>query len=310
MAKKNRIAILLAAYNGESYISEQLKSILEQKEVDLTVFISLDKSSDRSYEIITDFALKYPNIELLEYGEKFGSAGSNFFHLIKSVNVEEFEYVAFADQDDIWNASKLIDAVSMLNKTSADGYSSNVLAFWEDGREKLVHKSSPQSEFDYLFESPGPGCTFVFTANLFCLIQDNIRVNYSKVHLLWLHDWFCYSFARFNGYKWVIDPRSSMKYRQHNQNEVGANAGISSFINRAKAMFDGSGLAYAKSQSQFIGQENTKPMKYLRQGRLGYLKLSFISYKLRRKTSHKLFCALFFLAMFIKGPNKEEGNVF
>lgn len=304
---KNKIAILLAAYNGEHYIIEQLQSILNQENVVSTIFISLDNSSDGSLDILKKYSLKYPNIILLEYGQRFGSAGQNFFHLIKTVDVGDFDYVAFADQDDIWNDSKLKNAIRMLNETGADGYSSNVIAFWEDGREQLVNKAFPQSEFDYLFESPGPGCTFVFSVNLFISMQDFIRSNYSEINLLWLHDWFSYSFARFNNYKWVIDPCPSMKYRQHSQNEVGANAGFLSFFKRVNAMLNGSGLAYAKSQSKFIGQENTQPMRYLEEGRLGYLKLFFISYKLRRKASHKIFCALFFLAVLIKGTNKKEG---
>lgn len=49
---RKSVAVLLAAYNGEDWLEEQLASILEQAEVDLTVYISLDDSSDRSREIV------------------------------------------------------------------------------------------------------------------------------------------------------------------------------------------------------------------------------------------------------------------
>ena len=47
-----KIAVLLAAYNGEKWISEQLKSITDQISVDITVFISCDLSTDNTIKII------------------------------------------------------------------------------------------------------------------------------------------------------------------------------------------------------------------------------------------------------------------
>lgn len=305
----NKVAVLLAAYNGDKYLQDQINSILDQKAVNLTIYISLDISSDSSLSILQDFVDANHNVKLLDYGDRFGSAGQNFFHLINTVHIEEFDYVAFSDQDDIWDPSKLSEAISLLTKTGTDGYSSNVMAFWGNGREELINKSSPQAEFDYLFESPGPGCTFVFTKKLYKSIQRNVRVNYSQIDQLWLHDWFCYSLSRFDGFEWVIDSRPLMKYRQHSTNEVGANSGVMSFIKRVRTMFDGSGLSYVEQQANFIGQQKCLPIVYLTQGRSGFLKLALISYKLRRKPSHKLFCAIFFLFMIIKGRTSKQTHL-
>lgn len=305
----NNVAVLLAAYNGEKYLQEQINSILEQRAVNLTIYISLDRSADSSLAVLQDFVDANDNVKLLDYGDRFGSAGQNFFHLINTVNVDEFDYIAFADQDDIWDPSKLSEAIALLAKTGSDGYSSNVMAFWGNGRQELINKSSPQAEFDHLFESPGPGCTFVFTKKLYKSIQRNVRVNYSQISQLWLHDWFCYSLSRFDGFKWIIDSRPFMKYRQHSTNEVGANSGIMSFFKRVKTMFDGSGLNYVEQQATFIGQQQCLPIVYLTQGRVGFFKLALISYKLRRKPSHKLFCAIFFVLMTIKGRSSTQTHL-
>ena len=304
-----KIAVLLAAYNGEEYLYEQINSILEQKSVNLTIYISLDRSVDRSLTILQHFEGANANVKLLDYGDRFGSAGKNFFHLVNTVNIDEYDYVAFADQDDIWYPSKLFEAIDQLKKTDCDGYSSNVIAFWDNGREELIKKSFPQVEYDYLFESPGPGCTFVFTKKLYKSIQNNVRLNYSEIRNLWMHDWFCYSFSRFNGAKWVIDSRPLMKYRQHSNNEVGANSGFTSFFKRVKTMFDGSGLDYVEQQANFIGQQQCLPIVYLSQGRLGFLKLALISYKLRRKPSHKLFCAIYFILLILNGRSSAQTHL-
>lgn len=155
-----KLLILLATYNGELWIQTQLDSIFSQSNIDISVVVSDDMSSDSTKQIIKDnFSLN--DLILLEDAGKFGSAGQNFFRLIHDVDFSNYEYIAFADQDDIWNEDKLSVAVNRLIETGADAYSSNVIAFWEDGREQLIDKAQPQREWDFLFQSAGPGCTYV-----------------------------------------------------------------------------------------------------------------------------------------------------
>ncbi len=305
MHNKHKVAVLLAAYNGEKYISEQIDSILNQLNSDVTIFVCLDKSSDRTLELINQYVKSNINIKLVSHSARFGSAGKNFFHLIKSVDVSGFDFVAFADQDDIWLPEKLSRAASTLIEKGYDAYSSNVLAFWEDGKKKLIHKSSPQAEFDYLFESPGPGCTFLFKVALFREIQLHIINRYDDIDLLWLHDWFCYSFARFNGYAWKIDSKPTMLYRQHTDNEVGANASFTALFSRFKTVASGDGLNLVLNQAQFIGQDSLKAVGNLHSGRIGFLKLASTFYKYRRKPIDKVFCLILFLLLAVKGFKRK-----
>jgi GT2 family glycosyltransferase len=67
-----KVAVLLAAYNGEKWLSEQLTTILYQKDVDVTIFISIDPSSDASESVCEIHAKQYSNIKLLSVSEKFG----------------------------------------------------------------------------------------------------------------------------------------------------------------------------------------------------------------------------------------------
>lgn len=302
-----RVLVLLAAYNGQDYIEEQLDSILSQKGVHVDIIISLDSSTDLTLEIIQQYINKNANITLLPYGSKFGSAGRNFFNLIKKVKLEDYDYYAFADQDDIWLENKLKSAVELMALTSSDGYSSNVTAFWVNGRKTLVKKNHPQTEYDFLFESPGPGCTFVMSNVLFKAIKEAVDKKYTSIDKVWLHDWFCYSLARSSGFKWVIDGNSYMLYRQHGLNEVGANSGFKAFKERFKVMIKGEGLVQVITQAEFLEQTGCRPIKYLNSGRLGAFKLALNAHKLRRKTTHKLFCFLFFILLVIIG-NRRAGE--
>ncbi len=98
-----QVAVLLAAYNGTQWIEEQLASILAQSVVKVTVYISVDASTDETETWCAEFAADHPNIFVLPSGFRFGGASRNFFRLIRDVDLQAYDYVSFADQDDIWH---------------------------------------------------------------------------------------------------------------------------------------------------------------------------------------------------------------
>lgn len=232
-----KIAILLASYNGVNYIKEQVDSILNQKEVDVAIFVSDDLSTDNTINYLQDVYKNDKRIVYLESNQKFGGAAKNFFRLIKDVDFADFDYVSLADQDDIWYEDKLIRAIKTMEQKQADAYSSNVLAFWKDGKEMIINKAQTQSKYDHLFEAAGPGCTYVFSQKLAKEIKGFILNCWEKVNQVDLHDWMIYAFSRENGYKWHIDETPSMRYRQHLSNQVGANDGFNAKVKRLKLVF-------------------------------------------------------------------------
>ena len=285
-----KVAVLLAAYNGENYLRAQLDSIVEQNGVDVRVFVSIDLSNDSTVAIFKEYADRYVGkFELLSYGEKYGSAGQNFFRLLIDVDFTNYDFVAFSDQDDIWLPEKLFRGVSCLSETGVDAYSSNVEAFWQDGRTRLINKSFSQVSYDHYFESPGPGCTFVLSVKLARCIKNSLVSNKVDIEQLWLHDWFCYSWARCNGYSWYIDRKFFTLYRQHDYNVVGANSGFSSFIKRCRVILSEQGFEKVLQQAAFIGRSE-KPITLLKRGtRFSMLRLSFLSWHCRRRKTDKLF---------------------
>lgn len=177
-------------------------------------------------------ALNEPRIKLLQYGERFGGAASNFYRLIKDVDFSAFDYIAFADQDDIWLEDKLTRACSFL--TEYDVYSSNVTAFWPDGRKFLIDKAQDQVKYDFLFEAAGPGCTYVINCDVAICFKNFLIEHWSQVKEIALHDWLFYAYARVHHHTWMIDSRSGMHYRQHEHNQVGANNTFSAALKRYK----------------------------------------------------------------------------
>ena len=234
-----RVAVLLAAYNGMQYIAEQMDSILAQIGVDVTVFISVDRSTDGTEKWVEALAQANTRVVLLPYGERFGGAAPNFFHLFKEVDFSSFDYVSLADQDDIWNDGKLRRAHDVMLANQYDAYSANVLAFWPDGREVLINKAQPQVSHDYLFEAAGPGCTYVFSVASALRMKQFMLAHWDEVSRVGLHDWFFYAWHRANGLHWFIDDQWHMRYRQHGGNQVGANQGVAALRSRLRLLRTG-----------------------------------------------------------------------
>ena len=292
-----KIAVLLASYNGIKYIKEQLDSILNQKEVDVTIFISDDLSTDGTLEYLQDIYKDFKNIVYLPSGSKFGGAGKNFFRLIKDVDFSSFDFISFVDQDDIWYEDKLIRAIKTIEDKQLDAYSSNVLAFWEDSKEMIINKSSLQARYDYLFEAAGPGCTYVLKKDLAISLQNFICENWEEVNKVELHDWFIYAFARENNYKWHIDEKPSMRYRQHTLNQVGANDGLKAKLKRLKKVFSSWYREEIIKIIKVLRLENKyKFSKYiLNKSYINNLLLLKYSFEFRRNKKEKLFLSLLIL---------------
>ena len=292
-----KIAVLLASYNGIKYIKEQVDSILNQKEVDVTIFISDDLSTDGTLEYLQDIYKDFKNIVYLPSGSKFGGAGKNFFRLIRDVDFSSFDFISFVDQDDIWYEDKLIRAIKTIEDKQLDAYSSNILAFWEDGKEMIINKSSSQARYDYLFEAAGPGCTYVLKKDLAISLQNFICDNWEDVNKVELHDWFIYAFARENNYKWHIDEKPSMRYRQHTSNQVGANDGLKAKLKRLKKVFSSWYREEIIKIIKVLSLENKyKFSKYiLNKSYLNNLLLLKYSFEFRRNKKEKLFLSLLIL---------------
>ena len=239
MTNKPSVAVLLAAHNGIEWIKEQIDTIFQQKEVNIFIFISVDVSSDGTFEWCKELHEKNSRIKVLPYGNHFGGAAKNFFRLIKDVNLNLFDFVSLADQDDIWLPNKLSRAVEIIKNRKLEGYSSNVVAFWKDGRDKLIKKSSSQKKFDYFFESGGPGCTYVFKRNSIQKFKKFLIKNWSLVNEVESHDWLIYAYFRSLSMLWHIDKTPSMYYRQHKNNQVGANLNWKAHLYRLQKINSG-----------------------------------------------------------------------
>ena len=228
--RQDKVAVLMTTFNGEEFIEEQIETIVDQKGVSLEVFISDDGSSDNTLTVIHALQKKFKNLYLLKPQPSNLGPGKNFYRLIKSLPKDSYDFVALSDQDDIWPQNKLSRALDVFKNSNIDGYSSDAITFRGNLKSKAyLKKSYPQKKYDYLFEGPGPGCTFVLKKNLFSKLQEFLKR--TQTNFLY-HDWLIYAFARAKNFSWHIDDRPNIFYRQHNSNYFGAHKGFLSSMNR------------------------------------------------------------------------------
>jgi glycosyltransferase involved in cell wall biosynthesis len=240
-----RIAVLLSSYNGELYIEEQILSIIAQNNVFTVLYIRDDGSSDSTVDILKKLTVKYPNI-ILDLAQNIGFIKS-FFSLLSNVS-EDFDYYAFADQDDVWLPSKLSAGVEALKFLGSD------MPAMYCSRTEYVDASLAHLSYSPLYrkEKIGFGNALVQNIATGCTIIINPTARKLIIQKLpekcLVHDWWIYLVVSAFGCV-IFDGIPHIKYRQHGGNVIGASSSfIKNSINRTRRFFGS--LRYNKTSSQ------------------------------------------------------------
>ena len=231
------VAILMATYNGERYLREQLDSIIGQHHQNWILVVSDDGSADNTRNLVEQYQARLGRARVcLLDGPRQGFA-SNFLSLCCEQAIEA-DYFAFCDQDDVWQPHHLKQALLQLSESP-----SNLPALY-CGRTNLTDEqgvpygSSPLFSKaacfrNALVQSIAGGNTMVFNAPARQLVQSAGRVNIVS------HDWWLYMLISGAGGRVFYSPEATVNYRQHGGNLVGANTGLRNRLHRVKRMFDG-----------------------------------------------------------------------
>lgn len=292
-----KICILLAVYEGEKYLTEQLNSILNQKKVDFDLYISVDLSSDKSLSLCESFSKNYNNVILLPYESKrYGCAAQNFLRLLLNVDVKKYSFISFSDQDDIWKPFKLFKALKILSDKSISAYSSNVQPFNSQGLLSFKNKTQSQKKYDYLIEGGGAGSTYVLRTEELLDFIDIIKNSPKKLHI-YHHDWIIYFYFRSHNKKWFFDDCKNVLYRQHTSNEIGSNYSIRSHYKRFLSLYNGYWFNQTKLYLDIFDKNSQFTKNLLRKGVISYFFFIINVFNLRRSKidSFKLLLASIFL---------------
>jgi glycosyltransferase involved in cell wall biosynthesis len=101
-------AVFLTTFNGSAFLSEQISSILNQNSIDVHIYAIDDFSSDDSVAILETFTPS-GRITILRNTQNIGV--NRIYYQFMDFNIDH-EYIAFADQDDVWHPDKLKNLIS------------------------------------------------------------------------------------------------------------------------------------------------------------------------------------------------------
>ena len=220
------ISILLASYNGEQFIADQIRSILSQTVQDFKLYINDDASTDGTWQIISDFAEEHPEKIFISQSDKnSGGAKHNFLKMM--VEIKD-DYVMLCDQDDVWLSDKIEKTFAkivemereygaetpLLAHTDLSIVNENLEIISPSYRVVMNADFSRTSLRNMISQTTVAGCAVMYNRAL----ADKIR---SAPDFTVMHDWWLLLTASAFGKIGFIEDQTIL-YRQHSNNEVGA----------------------------------------------------------------------------------------
>lgn len=219
-----KIIIVLASYNGEKFIAEQLQSIVEQSYKYWVCYIYDDCSIDLTVNICRKFQLLYPDkFIIIQRTTASGSACRNFSLAYNELSKnDDYDYMAFCDQDDVWDKDKLSKMVNILDKCVEPSLVFSDLNIVDENLNVLqrsfineisIIKNQHLNEHYLKVDNIVPGCSMMFNRELISKISeipDDVL----------MHDWWMVICAsKYKSIHYIEE--SLVSYRQHDKNSVG-----------------------------------------------------------------------------------------
>ncbi|MFR7580111.1 MAG: glycosyltransferase family 2 protein [Butyribacter sp.] len=222
------ITIIMAVYNGQEYIREQLESLKDQTYTEWRLVIRDDRSSDKTAEIVKKFSDEVEQEVIFKVNEKpSGSAKNNFALLIN--DAKESDYVMFCDQDDIWKKDKIeITFNKMKQVEERYGRDFPLLVHGDvevidengninaDSMFEMSHINADSKLPQILIQNHVTGCTMMCNKKLIAGISE-----YASSEYIIMHDYLAALYASVFG-KIEVIKKPLLSYRQHSGNSVGA----------------------------------------------------------------------------------------
>lgn len=225
------ISILLTTYNGEKYIAEQIESLLSQTFQEFKLYICDDRSTDGTYDIISNYAQSNSGKIFVVRREK--NTGGSKYNFMKMMQDHKGDYVMLCDQDDVWLPDKIEKSYAMMKEMENEHGATMPILIHTDmtvvdenlemisqSYEKMARKDFTKHSAEFVVTMNNTtGCTAMYNRSLAELIR-------AEPGYFVMHDWWLTLIAATMGKIGVVK-EPTILYRQHGSNDSGAKNVIS-----------------------------------------------------------------------------------
>lgn len=210
------VDILMATYNGEAFVEEQIRSIISQSYTDWRLLIRDDGSDDNTLSILHSLAQEDHRIQIITDLDTHLGVAHNFIHLL---SYSSAPYCMFCDQDDIWlpnKIHKMLSEIHNLDNTIPQVVYSNAY-LWSAQQGIIANRNTltyPTTLRQMLFLNTGiQGAAAIFNRQICDLLSQPLSAYAMHDHVLLLVG-ICFGQVHY-----IHQPL--MYYRQHNKNLTG-----------------------------------------------------------------------------------------
>ena len=149
------ISVIIPVYNAQKYIEKAVASVLQFQEVQEVLLID-DGSKDRSLEICTSLAQKYPQIKVFTHPNNRNRGVSASRNL--GINNATQEFITFLDADDYWLPNRFDAEWKIFQDPKVDGVFGGIDADFlgEQGKNAYEKKFGTNTLCTVQYESEGP----------------------------------------------------------------------------------------------------------------------------------------------------------
>ncbi|HGD4122543.1 TPA: glycosyltransferase family 2 protein [Streptococcus agalactiae] len=215
-----KVNILMATYNGEKFLAQQIESIQKQTFKEWNLLIRDDGSSDKTCDIIRNFTAKDSRIRFINENEHHNlGVIKSFFTL---VNYEVADFYFFSDQDDVWLPEKLSVSLEAAKHKASDvpllvytdlKVVNQELNILQDSMIRAQSHHANTTLLPELTENTVTGGTM--------MINHALAEKWFTPNDILMHDWFLALLAASLGEIIYLDLPTQL-YRQHDNNVLGA----------------------------------------------------------------------------------------
>ena len=181
---KKKVSIITPLFNAERYISETIKSVLNQSYQYWEMIIVDDCSSDQSVSIVEKFLVNDKRIRIMKNDINLGPGGSRN----KAINAASGDIIAFLDSDDIWHPEKLSKHLEFMEKNSSV-FSHTSYGFIDENGKKIkstFHVSDKPIDYKSLLKRTEISClTAMFDVNKIGKVYMPL-ISRAEDYALWL----------------------------------------------------------------------------------------------------------------------------